>query len=84
MVLVPVAGDLVGRLVAEAGLGSVPVEVLAVVLDHDARFEARVKQFALKALVSQLAVHGLALAVLPGASWLDVKGLHALLVQPKP
>ena len=51
-------------------------------LDHDLRFLQGVENLSIQALVPQLAVEAFAVAVLPGAPWLDVSCLGADLRDP--
>ena len=54
----------------------------APLLDDDLGFPEAVEDFAVQQFVPELAVEGLAVAVLPGRSWLDVQAFRAQPRQP--
>ena len=58
------------------------VEVLAPLLDDDGGILQAVEDFAVEAFVAQLAIEGLAVAVIPWAAWRNVKRLCAGLSEP--
>ena len=52
------------------------VVVMAPALDENLGFEEGVEDLTVEQLVAQLAVEAFIVAILPGASGLDVEGLH--------
>ena len=60
------------------------VVVVSPLLDDDLGFLDAVEDFPVEQLVSEFAVEGLTVPVLPGATWLDVKGFGADIGQPLP
>jgi hypothetical protein len=58
------------------------VVVLAPALGDDLCLLQAVEDLAVEKLVSQLAIEALAVAVLPGAAWLNEQGLRADLGKP--
>ena len=49
---------------------------------HDPCFTQSIEKFPVKAFSSQPAVKTLCIAILPGASWIDIDGLNAMLGEP--
>ncbi len=44
-------------------------------LDDDLSFSKGIKDFSVEQFIAEFAVEGLAVSVLPGASWLDIQRL---------
>ena len=63
-------------------MGSDGVVVVAPLLDEDPGFLEAAEDLPVEKFVPQLAVEAFAIAVLPGASRLDVQGLRAHASQP--
>ena len=53
------------------------VIMLPPAFDDDPCFRQRVENFAVEQFVAKLRVEAFAIAILPGASWLDVSGLRS-------
>src|SRR5689334_3695090 len=64
------------------GMGSQHVVFTPPPFDHDLRFLQAVEDFSVEQFISEFAVEGFAVAVLPRTTWLDVKGLRAYGLQP--
>jgi hypothetical protein len=63
-------------------VGSDGIIVLSPSLDHHLGLSQGVEYLSIEQLISQFPIEALVVAVLPGASWLDIEGLHSQTAQP--
>ena len=65
---------MVRALIAESTVGSNPVVVLSPIFNDDARFAQIQQKLSVQTFISKSAVETFDVAVLPGASWINVDG----------
>ena len=63
-------------------MGPNGVVLLSPSFDHDLGLLKSVEYLSVEQLISQFSVEAFVVAVLPGATWLDIEGLHSQTAQP--